>query len=131
MAEFHLQIVTPDGLLYDGMAEKIIVRTENGDIGILANHINLVTTLGIGVAKVIIGGKERFAACAGGMLSVTKDVTRIVASTFVWSENIDVERAKKAKEKAEELLKRKNSERELTLAKLKLKRALSRISAVK
>ena len=99
MTEFHLQIVTPDGLLYDEMTEKIIVRTENGDLGILAKHINFVTPLGIGVAKITIGGKVRQAACAGGFVSVTGEVTRIVANTFEWAEDIDVERAKKAKER--------------------------------
>ena len=131
MTEFHLQIVTPDGLLYNGKAEKIIVRTESGDVGILAKHIDFVTPLGIGVAKVTANGKELKAACAGGILSVTKDVTRIVANTFEWSENIDLERAKRAKERAEAKINQKKSGREIELAKLKLKKALSRIDAAK
>ena len=131
MTEFHLQIVTPDGLLYNGKAEKIIVRTESGDVGILAKHIDFVTPLGIGVAKVTANGKELKAACSGGILSVTKDVTRIVANTFEWSENIDLERAKRAKERAEAKINQKKSGREIELAKLKLKKALSRIDAAK
>ena len=52
MANFHLQIVTPDRLVFDGQAEKIILRTVGGDACILARHIDYAAPLGIGVAKV-------------------------------------------------------------------------------
>ena len=47
MTPFHLKIVTPDGLIYDGQAEELLVRTTNGDIGILARHMNYVAPLGM------------------------------------------------------------------------------------
>ena len=58
MKEFDLQIVTPDGMLFDGKAEKIILRTSEGDVGILPGHINYVAALSIGVARVFTGGNE-------------------------------------------------------------------------
>ena len=64
---FQLQIVTPDGARFDGQAEKLIVRTTSGDVGILARHTNFVTALGMGVAKVWVDGTERRAACIGGI----------------------------------------------------------------
>ena len=94
---FKLEIVTPDGLLYDGDAEKIIVRTTEGDVGILSNHADYVAALSIGVARIFTKTEEKKAACAGGLLSVTNPNVRVVASTFEWSEDIDVERAKKAR----------------------------------
>ena len=48
MRSFPLKIVTPDGLLYDGQAEELIVRTTSGDMGILAGHISCVAPLGMG-----------------------------------------------------------------------------------
>ena len=48
MTPFHLKIVTPDGLIYDGQAEELLVRTTNGDVGILARHMNYVAPLGMG-----------------------------------------------------------------------------------
>ena len=51
LTEFRLQIVTPDGLLYDGEAQKLILRTTEGDVGILARHSDFVTPLSIGVAR--------------------------------------------------------------------------------
>ena len=59
MTAFPLKIVTLDGLIYDGQAEELIVRTITGDMGILAGHINCVAALGMGRASVLIDGKVR------------------------------------------------------------------------
>ncbi len=127
MSTFHLQIVTPDGLLFDGQAEKIIVRTIEGDVCILSGHLEYMSPVATGEAKITLeDGKVRLAACSGGLISVRKDITRLVADTFEWAENIDVHRAKKAKEAAEVQLKDK-ADFEYKLAELKLKRALVRI----
>ena len=58
MTQFHLKIVTPDGLRYDGMAESLTVRTASGDLGILARHLNCVAPLGMGEASVVLDGKH-------------------------------------------------------------------------
>ena len=132
MTEFDLQIVTPDGLMFDGKAQKIIVRTTEGDVGILAKHTNYVAALSIGVARVFTANGERKGACAGGILSVTDGTVRIAASTFEWSEDIDIERAEKAKKKAESrLADSKKSKYEHDLAEIKLKKSLARIKASK
>ena len=127
---FKLEIVTPDGLLFDGEAEKIIVRTTEGDVGILANHIDYVAPLSIGIARIFTEGTERKAACSGGMITVSDSAVRVVASTFEWAEDIDVERAVKAREKARARLEStKRSDYEHKLAEIKLKKALARIGA--
>lgn len=132
MTEFDLQIVTPDGLLFEGKAQKIIVRTTEGDVGILARHTNYVAPLAIGVARVFTADGERKGACAGGMISVTDGVVRLVASTFEWGEDIDIDRAQKAKEKAEKrLADSQKSEYEHNLAEIKLKKSLTRLNASK
>ena len=94
MSTFHLQIVTPDGQFYDGEANKVLTRTIDGDVCILARHSDYVTALGMGTCIVELDGKRRKAACTGGMLSVIKGEVRIVATTFEWADQIDVERAK-------------------------------------
>lgn len=130
MNTFKLEIVTPDGLLYDGDATKIILRTTSGDVGILPNHIDYVAPLSIGVARVFTADGQRYAACAGGMVSVSENVVRVVASTFEWSEDIDIARAEKAKEKAQNRLdKTKRSDYDYALAEIKLKKSLARLSA--
>lgn len=101
---YHLQIVTPDGQRYDGQAVRMIVPTIHGQVGILARHINYVTALGMGPAKLVTEDGERHAACIGGMLAVTDGEVKVVATTFEWADEIDVERAKASKERAEKML---------------------------
>ena len=129
MTSFPLRIVSPDGVEFDGMAEELIVRTTTGDIGIMAGHINVVAPLGMGRATVITEGKRRYAACIGGMLSVVNSQVTIVATTFEWAEDIDLERTETALKKAQELLKRKDlNQRDISMAEAKLRRALVRKS---
>ena len=124
---FHLQIVTPDGSFFDGEAEKLTVRAKGGDVCILPRHAPYVTALGIGEATVVLSGdKRRKAACAGGMLSVTDDDIRLVATTFEWAEDIDKARAEQAEEKARAKIERAQNAAELEMAKAKLARALTR-----
>ena len=125
---FQLQIVTPDGLAFEGEAEKLSVRTIEGEIGILARHIDYVSPLGMGEAVITDAeGKERSAACIGGMVAVHNGNVRIVATTFEWAEDIDLERAKAAEQKARNIMARENlSERDMKLAEAKLHRALVR-----
>ena len=128
---FHLQIVTPDGGFYDGEAEKLIVRAQGGDVCILPRHAPYVTALGIGEATVVLpGDQRRKAACSGGMLSVTGDDVRLVATTFEWAEDIDKARAQKAEEKARQKIQAAKDGVELEMAKAKLYRALTRQKAV-
>lgn len=128
MSSFHLQIVTPDGEFFDGPAQRVKVRTISGDVAILDRHIPYVTALGTGEASVITeDGTVRRAAASGGMLSVTPEIVRVVATTFEWAEDIDLDRAQRAKERAEERIRKAQDAKELELAKAKLARALVRL----
>lgn len=132
MTPFQLKIVTPDGLLYDGMAEELIVRANTGDMGILAGHINCVASLGMGRATVVIDGKKRYGACIGGMVSVVNGEVTLVPTTFEWAEDIDLKRAEKAADRAKEIIGKKDaSDVEIRLAQARLKRALVRSSVAK
>lgn len=129
MATFLLQIVTPDRKAYDAQAERIILRTVNGDVCILSRHIDYVAPLGIGEARVTDeNGKVRRAACAGGMVSVSNNVVRVMATTFEWEDEIDLDRAKTAHEKAQQTLAQmKHDDVKYAVVEGKLKRALNRI----
>ena len=129
MTPFVLKIVTPDGLIYDGEAEKLIVRTTGGDVCILARHMDYVAPLGMGQAIVESGGKRRNAACIGGMLSVSNYEVTLVPTTFEWSEQIDVERAQRSYDRADKILHDSaSSDTDLALAQARLHRALVRKS---
>lgn len=127
--EFQLQIATPDGLLFDGPAERVVIRTTEGDVGILARHSDYVSALAVGKTKVTLpDGTVRFGSCNRGMVSVSGGVVRIVAITFEWADDIDIERANRAAETARRRMENKRSDMELRLAEYKLKRALNRIN---
>lgn len=129
MTPFPLKIVTPDGLMYDGEAEELVVRSITGDVAILAGHVNYVAPLGMGRAMVVSGGKRRFAACIGGMLSVLDGTVTLVPTTFEWAENIDVARAEDAYQRADRTIHNKDaSATEIKLAQARLHRALVRKS---
>lgn len=129
MTPFQLKIVTPDGLIFDGQAEEVVVRTTSGDIGILAGHVNCVAPLGMGRATIVTGGKRRHAACIGGMITVVDKVVTLVPTTFEWAESIDAARAEASRQRAEKLLQKKDAtDTEIRLAQARLRRALVRSS---
>ena len=129
MTPFRLRILTPEGIVFDGEAEMITVRTTVGDKGILARHEPYVAALGIGQAKVRIDGETRIAAVSSGIIEVSKDVTTLLAQSFEWADEIDLQRAEKAQQMAEENIERyKNDKRRLDIAEYKLKRAINRIN---
>ena len=130
MKTFPLRIGTPDGLLFEGEAERIVCRSMTGDLAILAGHINFCTALGMGEAHIVLpDGQKRSAACIGGMLTMMNGTCRLLATTWEWKEDIDAERAQAAKERAEQMLAKGGlDDREYQIATAKLHRALVRLS---
>ena len=130
MTSFPLQIVTPGGQAYDGMAQKLFCRTITGDVAILARHCDYLTAVGMGEARVTTeDGTVRRAACIGGMLSVAGGRVRLMANTFEWAEDIDAARAEKSEADAKRQLEQTDlSARDRELATAKLKRAQVRQS---
>ena len=130
MKTFPLRIGTPDGLLFEGNVERIVCRSITGELAILAGHSNFCTALGMGEAHgVTENGSIKRAAGIGGMLSMMNGVCRLLATTWEWEEDIDQERAEKAKKRAEEnLAKTGLTDKEYKLAEAKLHRALVRLS---
>ena len=130
MTSFPLQIVTPGGQAYDGMAQKLFCRTITGDVAILARHCDYLTAVGMGEARVAAeDGTVRRAACIGGMLSVAGGRVRLMANTFEWAEDIDAARAEASEAQARRQLEQTDlSARDRELATAKLKRAQVRQS---
>jgi len=93
MTPFPLKIATPDGLVYDGAAEELVVRTTCGDMGILAGHINCVAALDVGRAMVIVDGEKRYADCGSGMVSVMDGKVTLVPTSFAWIDRDETRRA--------------------------------------
>ena len=128
-ASFSLSVITPEKVFFDGETTQIIVRTTEGDIGVMANHTSLVASLPSGPLKVKQeDGSWRTAAVSTGLLKVGGNKVSILANAVEWADEIDIEWAKRSEEDARRRLKEKQDKHELDLAELKLQRALNRIS---
>ena len=127
MKSFNLKVVTPDGLIFDSPVESLLVRTDDGDVEFLAGHIDYMASLGTGRARIKQDGKDRFASVSGGFVTVKGGEVNLVAITFEFRENIDLERAKAARDEARAKLSASTDDKSLKLAQAKLQRALNRI----
>jgi F-type H+-transporting ATPase subunit epsilon len=101
---FQLEIVTPEKKVVDTAAEEIQIPGKNGYLGILPGHAPLITELAVGEIKYRAEGKEQLLAVAWGFAEVLPDKVTILAETAERPSEIDVERARKAKDRAEERL---------------------------
>lgn len=129
MSTFLLEIVTPERKVYAQDASMVIVKGVEGELGILPNHVPLVTPLKIEPVVVKLpGGKEEVIAVHGGFIEVRRDTVVILAEGAELPGDIDVDRAKAAKERAERRLEQIKKENvDYARAERALKRALNRL----
>ena len=132
MAEmFELKIIEPDGMFYEGQASFLEFASVMGEMGVYANHIPLTTILAPGVVKIHNDGQVKKAAVMGGFIEIQKDRITVMAENAEWPDEIDVERAKAAKQRAEERLQKKDAGIDMVRAEAALKRAMARIGAAR
>ncbi|MEH7107589.1 MULTISPECIES: F0F1 ATP synthase subunit epsilon [Bacillaceae] len=129
MKTIKVNVVTPDGPVYDSDVEMVSTKAKSGDLGILPGHISMVAPLEIGAVRLKKGGKTEFVAVTGGFLEVRPDQVTILAQAAEKSEDIDVERALKAKERAEQRMQEQKAEMiDFRRAELALRRAINRLA---
>ena len=126
-AKLHLEIISPDRVFLDEEVDTAVVRTVSGDMGLMNNHIPMVAPMGIGRIRIIQDGKERDAACANGIVKIRGDHAMVITDAVEWIEEIDIERARKARERAEERLNAQTNEVDMDRASIALQKALNRI----
>lgn len=125
---FRLLIVTPFGRYLEGDAEFLEVRNDKYSMGILPNHAPLISTVSIGKVKIRAAGKEYIYACGGGIIEVEKEKVTLIVNSIERSDEIDIERAKAAKERAQNRLDNlTNDAVDVARAKAALLRAIVRI----
>ena len=118
MSQMNVQIVTPDGLVYDHHAAFVSVKTIDGELGILPRHINTIAVLAVDQVKV-------------RRVEVADNVITIVADSAERARDIDVSRAERAKMRAEKALEEAKDQHSVDMerrAKIALQRAINRIN---
>ncbi|WP_251547273.1 F0F1 ATP synthase subunit epsilon [Limosilactobacillus caecicola] len=132
-ATFHVSIITPDGTVYDAESTMLIVTTQTGELGLMADHLPLIAALKIGELKVLhadTGDHDTFVAVNGGYVKFNGKDAEIIADSAELQANIDVQRAQNAKERAEQSIKHArevNDPDELSRAQVHLARAVNRL----
>ena len=124
---FMLEIVTPERSFFQGEVDRVIVRGVEGEMAILKNRAPIITPLAIGKIRIRKDGEERVAAAVNGYISVDKEKTTIITDSAEWPDEIDVERAREAKERAERRLRERSEGLDIDRAELALRRALNRL----
>lgn len=130
----HFKIVTPEGVVYDDKVEKITVPTTTGEITILPKHIPLVSVLKAGELVIYKGNDTTALSVSGGIIEMQpNDKLYIMADSAERAEHIDVERAEKARQRAEELLKQTENIADVDFARIqaKMERELARIKVAR
>jgi len=127
--KFLLEIVTPDRTFFNGEVDMVILRTTEGDIAIMYDHEQMVAPVAIGSIRLRLQGEEKYrdAACSGGFMTVTYDKTTVVTDSAEWADEIDLNRAKAAQQRAQNRLERRDSELDYARAIDSLSRAINRI----
>ncbi len=128
---FKLEIITPKGLYASYDVESLTVKLSSGYRTILTGHAPLIGSLAYAPMHIVKGGKTEYFALHGGALNVQKDKVTIIANSIEHKNDIDLERAKAAKARAEERLKSKDPNIDLKRAELALIRAITRIETAK
>lgn len=129
MKTIKVNIVTPDGPVYDSEVNMIIANTATGEIGILPGHIPMVAPLEVSAIRLKKDNQTDIVAVSGGFLEVRPDQVSILAPSAEVSSTIDINRAKEAMKRAEERLNlSKQDDVDFKRAELSLKRAMNRIN---
>ncbi|MBM7609037.1 F-type H+-transporting ATPase subunit epsilon [Lysinibacillus composti] len=129
MKTVTVNIVTPDGPVYDSEVAMVIAKTVSGEIGVLPGHIPMVAPLSIGAVKLKKeDGSQEVVAVSGGFIEVRPDKISILAPSAEEAASIDIARAKEALARAEQRLQKKQDDIDFKRAELALKRAINRIS---
>jgi len=129
--EFLLEIVTPEHVFYSRNADRVVVRTSNGDVCILKNHEPYVLPLGIGKMKVVYNDKDRYAVLSQGYIKVDREKLTILTDTAEWADQIDIKRAETARDRAKKRLESKQDGADFVRAEIALKKAIQRIDVAK
>ena len=127
MAKLNVDIVTVEGRRFQGEADFVVAPGVEGELGILPQHIPLLTPLATGTVKVRNNNEEQFFFVSGGFLEVRPDQVTVLADAAERAEDIDESRAEEARRRAQALLEQRLSAADATAVSVALARAETRL----
>ena len=127
MATFKIKVVTYEEKVLEQEAEFVLVRTTEGDMGILPNHSPFIAGLSIGEMKIRLNGKEEKYFVSEGLLEISNNVVTIIATEAIPADQLDVERAKKEVEELKAKLAKMQEDKDILLTQKNLHKALMKV----
>jgi F-type H+-transporting ATPase subunit epsilon len=127
MDTLRLEIVTPDAVAYSDDVEMVTLPGVEGQLGILPQHVPLMTQMVPGEMIVRKNGQDRFLAVGEGFVEITGDHVAILTDLAIAAENIDEAKAEEARQRAQARLKEKLSAEEVASVNAALARSLAQI----
>lgn len=131
MDNFKLRIITPERVFFEKDAYMVEFNTTEGEIGVYANHIPLTCIIKPGILTIRMEGEEKEAALHSGFVEILPNQVTILAEVIEWPEEIDLNRAEAAMERAKERIAHRTSQTDIARAETALMRAMARISVLK
>lgn len=126
--KFLVEILTPERSFFVDMVESVIFETEDGEMSVQAGHEVMVITVMPAEVRINTGDKWLMCSVAEGFLEVRPDETIMFTQAAEWPDEIDIKRAERARERAEERIRQRKSAEEYRQSKIALARAMARLS---
>lgn len=123
---FKVSIITPERTFYEGEATMVEFNTVEGEIGVLPKHIPLTTVIAPGICTITEAEGVKKAAVHAGLAEILPDKLTLLAEIAEWPDEIDVERARSAEDRARARLAEKDANLDVLRAEVALKKALVR-----
>ncbi|HXZ49643.1 MAG TPA: F0F1 ATP synthase subunit epsilon [Usitatibacter sp.] len=127
----HVDIVSAEQEIFSGAAEMVIAPGEAGELGILPEHVPLLTRIKPGTVRVLSGGEEEVVYVSGGMMEVQPDRVTVLADTSVRAHDLDEAKALEAERLAKEALANRTGAMELAKAQAELAEAVAQLAAIR
>ena len=129
----HVDIVSAEQQIFSGEAAMVVAPGEAGELGILPDHMPLLTRIKAGTVRVQLagGGEEEVIYVSGGMMEVQPDVVTVLADTSVRAHDLDEAKALEAKRLAEEAIANRTGVMEVAKAQAELAEAAAQIAAIR
>ena len=129
----HVDIVSAEQAIFSGEASMVIAPGEAGELGILPDHMPLLTRIKAGTVRILPpdGGEEEVIYVSGGMMEVQPDMVTVLADTSVRAHDLDEAKALEAKRLAEEAIANRTGVMEVAKAQAELAEAAAQIAAIR
>ena len=127
----HVDIVSAEASIYSGEAERVVAPGEAGELGILPEHVPLLTRIRPGTVRIRNGAEEEVIYVSGGMMEVQPDSVTVLADTSIRAHDLDEAKAMEAERQAKEALANRTGQMEVAQAQAELAQAAAQLAAIR